>query len=47
MLSGIKLKLSMAMKGNVILPEDMAVQFENALVKIGWRLLNVAIMESY
>jgi signal transduction histidine kinase len=31
MLSGIKLKLSMAMKGNVILPEDMAVQFENAL----------------
>ena len=31
MLSGIKLKLSMAMKGNVVLPEEMAVQFENAL----------------
>ncbi len=32
MLSGIKLKLAIAMKGNVVLPEDMAVQFENALV---------------
>ncbi len=31
MLSGIKLKLSIAMKGNVVLPEEMAVQFENAL----------------
>jgi len=31
MLSGIKLKISNAMKGNVILPEDMALQFENTL----------------
>jgi signal transduction histidine kinase len=31
MLSGIKLKISNAMKGNVVLPEDLAIQFENTL----------------